>query len=311
MGCASGRRSYRTRATMRSGPMDSSFIRPDLIGEQPYREPGTHPRRRSARARSAVIATFRPNTAAVSAYAWVSVCEIGLQPRLSRRGMRSECDGRMQTVPYDDAKMPGRSIIAKPMDASPKKPRATYEDVLRAPDTVIAEILEGELFTSPRPRGRHALAHTSLVTLLHPPFFQGRGGPGGWWIILEPELHINDPVDVVVPDLAGWRVGRMAAVPEGVEFRIPPDWVCELLSPSTERSDRTRKLRIYARAGVRHVWLVNAPERTLEVLRLDEGRWTLLDVHADQDAVRAEPFDAVELDLARLWQDPAPGEAST
>ena len=198
-----------------------------------------------------------------------------------------------------------------PMDAPPKKARATYEDVLRAPDTVIAEILEGELFTSPRPRGRHALAHTSLVTLLHPPFFQGRGGPGGWWIILEPELHINDPVDVVVPDLAGWRVGRMAAVPEGVEFRIPPDWVCELLSPSTERSDRTRKLRIYARAGVRHVWLVNASERTLEILRLDEGRWTLLDVHADQDAVRAEPFDAVELDLSRLWQDPAPGEAST
>jgi Uma2 family endonuclease len=116
---------------------------------------------------------------------------------------------------------------------------------------------------------------------------------------------INDPVDVVVPDIAGWRVERMPDVPEGVEFREPPDWVCEVLSPSTERVDRTRKLRIYARAGVRHVWLVNAAERTLEVLRLDEERWTLLDVHADQDVVRAEPFDALPFTLSQLWEGPA------
>lgn len=187
---------------------------------------------------------------------------------------------------------------------APKKPRATYQDLLDAPDTVIAEILEGELFTSPRPRGRHSIAHGNLLTLLHPPFYRRRGGPGGWWILIEPQLHLNDPEDVVVPDLAGWRLERMPKVPEGVEFRVTPDWLCEILSPTTERVDRTRKLRIYARAGVPVIWLLNPVERTLEVLRLEDGRWTLMGVFDGDEVVRAEPFDAVVLDLSLVWAEP-------
>jgi Uma2 family endonuclease len=202
---------------------------------------------------------------------------------------------------HDDAKMARTGESRRAVTTMPKKPRATYEDLLNAPDTVIAEILEGELFTSPRPRGRHAVVHGNLHTALHPPFSQGAAGPGGWWILFEPQLHLNEPEDVAVPDLAGWRRERMPQVPEGVEFRVPPDWVCEILSPSTERMDRTRKLRIYARAGVRFVWLVNPAERILEVLHLEHGQWVLVDVVGDEETIRVKPFEAIEIDLSLIW----------
>lgn len=192
------------------------------------------------------------------------------------------------------------------MTRAVRKKSATYDDVLRAPDHLIAEILEGELFTSPRPAWRHAVAHTNLIPILHGPFYRGLGGPGGWWILLEPELHLNEPTDVIVPDLAGWRVERMPTPPDDHRFRVVPDWVCEVLSPSTERLDRTRKLRIYARAGVKHVWLLNAVERTLETYRLERAAWTLAGVHADQETARIEPFGAIEIGLKDLWREPAP-----
>ena len=134
------------------------------------------------------------------------------------------------------------------------------------------------------------------------PFDDGVGGPGGWWILTEPELHFGE--QVVVPDLAGWRRERLPAMPEEAFFSLAPDWVCEVLSPSTGRIDRGRKLRIYAEAGVAHAWLVNPLERTLEVLRLREGAWTIVAVCSDSDAVRIEPFEAIELELGRLWVDP-------
>jgi Uma2 family endonuclease len=136
------------------------------------------------------------------------------------------------------------------------------------------------------------------------PFHHGRGGPGGWWIVDEPELHVGE--DIVVPDLAGWRRERMPEFPKTAFFTLAPDWLCEVLSPSTERLDRARKLRVYAREGVGHVWLVNPEARTLEVYRSSEERWLLLATHASDAIVRAEPFDAIELDLLPLW-----GEART
>jgi len=180
--------------------------------------------------------------------------------------------------------------------------RATYEDVLNAPEHKVAEILDGELFLSPRPAPRHAVAHSRLLGALGRPFDDGVGGPGGWWILTEPELHFGE--QVVVPDLAGWRRERLPAMPEEAFFSLAPDWVCEVLSPSTGRIDRGRKLRIYAEAGVAHAWLVNPLERTLEVLRLREGAWTIVAVCSDSDAVRIEPFEAIDLELGRLWVDP-------
>jgi Uma2 family endonuclease len=176
--------------------------------------------------------------------------------------------------------------------------RATYEDVLSAPENKVAEILDGELFLSPRLSPRHSVASSRLGGALVR-FDDGQHGSGGWWILFAPELHFGG--DVVVPDWAGWRRERLPMMPDVAFFSLAPDWVCEVLSPSTERIDRGRKLRIYAGAGVAHTWLVNPVERTLEVLRLRDGAWTIVAVCGGSDTVRVEPFDSIELDLGRLW----------
>lgn len=192
----------------------------------------------------------------------------------------------------------------------PTKRRATYQDVLDAPNNVVAELVDGTLHLSPRPGGPHASVASLLGAELIHPFFHGRGGgPGGWLIIDEPELHLaitrrgrrNESTRVLVPDLAGWRTSRMPAVPEGAKFTITPDWVCEVVSASTESYDLKTKLPVYAEACVAYFWRVKPVLRSLEVMRLDRGRWTLLDVYSDNAKVRAEPFDAIELDLRTLW----------
>jgi len=180
--------------------------------------------------------------------------------------------------------------------------RATYDDVLAAPENKVAEILDGELFLSPRPAPRHGVVSSRLGMVLGNAFDRGRDGPGGWLLIDEPELHFAE--HVVVPDLGGWRRERMPALPQEAFFSLAPDFVCEVLSPSTERFDRGRKLRIYAAAGAAHAWLVNPMERTLEVLRLREGAWTIAAVLTGSEAGRVEPFEAIVLELGSLWPDP-------
>jgi len=135
-----------------------------------------------------------------------------------------------------------------------ERPKATYEDLLKVPDHKVAEIVDGELYVSPRPAAPHALAATVLSNELGPPFHHGHGGPGGWWIVFEPELHLRE--DILVPDLAGWKRERMPEFPKSAFFTLPPDWICEVLSPSTERLDRARKLHVYAREGIAHAWLI-------------------------------------------------------
>jgi Uma2 family endonuclease len=176
-----------------------------------------------------------------------------------------------------------------------------YEDVLAAPEHQVAEILAGELHLQPRPAGPHAAAATALSDELGPPFKRGKGGPGGWIILYEPELHLGG--DIVVPDLGAWRRTTMDYVPNAPYFEIRPDWVCEVLSPSTEKIDRAIKLPIYAREGVGHAWFVNPLLYTLEVLRLEAGRWVNIGTYRDDEEVRAEPFDAIVLELAALWAD--------
>ena len=179
-----------------------------------------------------------------------------------------------------------------------KKP-ASYEDLLRVPEPFVAEILHGELYASPRPALRHATVASVLGVELGGPFHRGRGGPGGWWILDEPELHLQK--DVVVPDVAGWRRSRLPAIPDAPFLSMAPDWLCEVLSPSTERMDRASKLSIYAREQVSHVWLINPATETLEVLALAKGRLTLVATHGGAERVRAMPFEAIELELAALW----------
>jgi len=183
--------------------------------------------------------------------------------------------------------------------ADPAKRRATYQDVLDAPSNVVAEIVGGELRLSPRPGGPHQRATSIIGALLTPPFDLGSGGPGGWTILDEPELHLGD--DVIVPDLAGWRQERLPIVAHVAFFTLVPDWVCEMLSPSTSVHDRTEKLPLYAAAGVQFAWFVDVKARTLEVMCLREGEWVIRGLHRGDVRVRAEPFDAFELDLAILW----------
>ena len=190
----------------------------------------------------------------------------------------------------------------QPMARVPPLDRpATYEDLMMVPDIMVAEIVDGELHASPRPAPRHAHAGSSLGGHLLPPFNQGRGGPGGWRILYEPELHFGR--DVLVPDWAGWRRERMPHLPETAYFSLPPDWICEIVSPSTASLDRSKKLGIYARESVQHAWLIDPIAGTLEVMRLDGGRWTILATHAGSEVVRAEPFQDVELELQALWAD--------
>lgn len=190
--------------------------------------------------------------------------------------------------------------------AEPAKDRRKelYDAYLAVPEHLHAEIVRGTLHVMPRPAPRHANTSTILAGRLGGPFQLGDGGPGGWWILFEPELHLV-PDEPVVPDLAGWRVERMPDLPDAPYFTLVPDWTCEVLSKSTERVDRDEKLPLYAERGVRHVWLVDPLARTLEVYALDEpGQWREVRHYADAQRVRAAPFDAIELDLSLLWSSP-------
>lgn len=189
--------------------------------------------------------------------------------------------------------------MVTPMD--PARRQSTYEDLLQVPDILIAEVVDGELITSPRPASPHAYATSAIIQDLGP-FARrpgGTGGPGGWWILFEPELHLG--ADILVPDLAGWRQERMPVLENVPYFEQAPDWVCEVVSPSTARLDRVRKMPIYAREQVSHLWLVDPLMRTLEVYRLEGQRWVVVSTHGGAEGVRAEPFEALELDMSRWW----------
>lgn len=183
--------------------------------------------------------------------------------------------------------------------SDPAKRRATHEDLLSVPGNLVAEILGGELVTQPRPASRHARAATSLGGELYGPFDRGRGGPGGWIILDEPELHLHG--DVVVPDLAGWRRSRMPELPDAAAFELAPDWVCEVLSPSTAGVDRAQKMPIDARERVAHTWLVDPIAKTLEAFVLEDARWVVLGTWRNDAKARIEPFGDIELELVWLW----------
>jgi Uma2 family endonuclease len=185
-----------------------------------------------------------------------------------------------------------------------RKKRATYDDVVAAPPSKVAEIVDGELYLSPRPAGPHTRVATLLGVDLGGPFDRDPGGtdaPGGWILLDEPELHFGE--QIVVPDLAGWRRTRMPKVPNEPFFTLAPDWVCEVISPSSQRLDRVKKMGIYARERIPHAWLIDPLARTLEVFRLDGPSWRVVGSYDSDASVRAEPFDAIELEMKRWWID--------
>jgi len=196
-------------------------------------------------------------------------------------------------------------VITLTSTITPTRHIPTISDLDDLPEDVVGEIIDGELIVHPRPDPPHARAAYRLGLTLGRSFEDGLGDPGGWIIIGEPRIQF-DP-QILVPDLAAWRRECYQAPPSG-PFQVIPDLVCEVLSPSTERDDRVRKLPIFARSGVRHAWLVDPILRTLEVLRLEGGAWVIVGAHQNDDKVRAEPFDAIEIDLSQIWGEIA-GEA--
>lgn len=205
-------------------------------------------------------------------------------------------------------------VTLEPMASRPQPKRATYEDVLRAPPEMTAEVLDGELHLMPRPRRAHLRAASGLGAFLFGAFQVGVGGPGGWTIIYEPELHLGPEPDILVPDLAGWRAGRLVDLEDVDEpfITVVPDWVCEILSPGTPgtfRIDRMKKMPIYARERVGHVWLVDPRDRTVEVFRHDGGGDALVGTYGGDDAVRAEPFEDAEIPPPFLWGKDSPPKA--
>ncbi|MYB12679.1 MAG: Uma2 family endonuclease [Rhodospirillaceae bacterium] len=190
--------------------------------------------------------------------------------------------------------------MARPLAARirPER-RATYRDVLEAPAHMVAEVVEGTLSTHPRPAMPHALASSALGAKIGDPFNFGKGGPGGWWIIDEPELHLGE--DILVPDLAGWRRERMPDFPDTAFVTLVPDWVCEVLSPSTRDLDRHGKRPVYAREGVAHLWFIDPEARDLEAFELRNGEWVLIATARNDDPVSIPPFEAISFPLDVLW----------
>lgn len=197
--------------------------------------------------------------------------------------------------------------------AKPKAdpPEATYADLVALPDHVVGQIIDGELVVSPRPASRHAVCASTLTGDIASAFARKPNGPdrpGGWWILLEPELHFGK--QVLVPDVAGWRHGTLPELPDVAFFTQTPDWVCEVLSPSSGRRDRLQKSRIYAQQGVQFYWIVDPHQQVIEVLQnRGDGHWNLVDTWGgDDNAARIPPFEAIALELERWWL-PVPKDA--
>ena len=181
----------------------------------------------------------------------------------------------------------------------PARKRASYEDLYAIPENMVGEIIDGELIATPRPSRKHGYTASIVGSEIGPPYNMGRGGPGGWIIIGEPEIALGD--NILVPDLAGWKKERFPATEDHNWISVCPDWICEIVSPGSIRIDRVIKMGLYSQHRVPHFWVIDPTNKTLEVLGNEAGRWVILGTYAEDDKVRAEPFPAIEIDLRSLW----------
>ncbi len=186
--------------------------------------------------------------------------------------------------------------------SDPAQRLATYEDLIALAEAERAEVIAGTIHVSPAPLPKHSKAQGSLRRFVGGPFDDddGYGGPGGWWIFVEVDIELAAH-DIVRPDLAGWKRERLPNPGEQRPIRAAPDWVCEVLSPSTATRDRVEKRNLYAEHGVRHYWIVDVDARTLEAFELDDGRWLLAGNFDEAALARIAPFEDIELAVGRLF----------
>jgi Uma2 family endonuclease len=184
--------------------------------------------------------------------------------------------------------------------AEPARKKAVYEDLHAIPENATGEIIDGELIVTPKPSRKHVYTATALGAELTPPYqFARGGGPGGWIILIEPEIKLGD--DILVPDLAAWKKQRFPLHEEPKWISVVPDWVCEILSPNSLRTDKIKKMPLYARCGVPFLWLIDPTAKTLDIFRAESGNWLVAGTYAEDDTIRAEPFQEIEIALTDLW----------
>jgi Uma2 family endonuclease len=176
-----------------------------------------------------------------------------------------------------------------------------YEQLMALPEGLTGEIIHGQLRAQPRPAWPHNLAGSRLGADMEGPYGRGRGGPGGWWIIDEPEVHFILDTEVAVPDIAGWRKEHMPSPPEGHKVQVIPDWICEIFSPATKSTDREEKMPLYAYSGVQFAWLVDPRTHTLEAYELIDAKWRPFGIFRDDDSVAVAPFDAIDIRRVDRW----------
>lgn len=186
----------------------------------------------------------------------------------------------------------------KTMDPARKRP--TLADLEALPPGIKGEIIEGVLYTMTRPRAAHQDVCASVAEALRAPFHHERGGPGGWWILPEPGIELPNTPEIS-PDVAGWKRTTMPSLPKDEAIKIVPDWVCEILSPSTRRHDLLIKRPYYAKIGVQHHWVIDLEAKTLSASRNDKGQWVEIGAFGDEREVKIAPFDAVPIDVAAWW----------
>lgn len=185
----------------------------------------------------------------------------------------------------------------------PVRKRATYDDLYNLPANMTGEIIDGELIASPRPSRMHVNASSILGGELIPPYRFGKGGPGGWIILVEPEIAFGD--NIIVPDLAGWKIERFPAVEDHNWISVAPDWVCEIVSPGTASIDRVRKMGLYAMHRVPYYWIIDPISKTLEVFENENSKWSVIGSFEGNAKVNAWPFHEIELNLSSLWLENA------
>lgn len=190
----------------------------------------------------------------------------------------------------------------------PARKTATYDDLYSIPDNMVGEIIDGELIASPRPSRKHIYATSSLDKEIGPPFQGDKGGPGGWIILVEPEIALGD--NIIVPDLAGWKRERFPVEEDHNWISVVPDWVCEVISPGTANIDRVRKMGIYLMHRVPYYWIIDPISKTLEVFENENSKWTVVGSFEGNDKVKVLPFHEVEINLSSLWLDSALGSGS-